>query len=128
VDLIYQASGAQVNFMGLALFKGHAVQLYEFEAEIPDEKYREFMRWAIINSGANYSMKQPLGILLIKLFNLRKNPFDNGRTAWVCSELAGFILSKFLNIEIDQDGLEFIGPKGIFSLCQKYLKPIEVAP
>ena len=125
VDLIYQASGAQVNFMGLALFRGQAKVISEFEAEISDEKYRQFMRWAIINAGAKYSFKQPLGILLVKMFNLSSNPFDNGRYSWVCSELVGFVLSSFLAVEV-KESLDTIGPKGIYKLCEKHLKQIEV--
>lgn len=126
VDLIYQASGLQVNFMGLEHFKEQAHIVAEFEASLPEEKHDEFMRWAIINSGANYSTKQVLGILLIKLFNLKRNPFSNGRIAWVCSELVGFILSSFFNIKIDENSLETIGPRGAFDLCKKHLRQIEV--
>lgn len=126
VDLIYQASGVQLNFMGLEHFKENALILYEFEGYLPDEKYREFMRWAITNSGASYSSKQPLGILAIKLFNLKKNPFANGRYAWVCSELVGFLLSSFFNLKIDEKELDTIGPRGIFDICKKHLKQIEV--
>jgi len=125
VDLIYQASGAQVNFMGIKNFQNHAVSLVEFEAEITEEKHKAFMKWAIMNSGAKYSLKQPLGILLVKLFNLRNNPFDNGRYAWVCSELVGFVLGSFLDMEI-KENLETIGPRGIHDLCQQHLKQIEV--
>ena len=126
VDLIYQASGAQVNFMGIQHFHDHAKTLYEFEFEISDEKYKQFMQWAIINSGADYSIKQPLGILLIKLFNLKRNPFDNGRCAWVCSELVGYFLVSCMGVYISDINLEIVGPIDIFKLCQKYFKPIEV--
>jgi hypothetical protein len=126
VDLIYQASGAQVNFMGLEMFKAHALILSEFEIDVEDDKYKEFMRWAIVNAGAPYSAKQPLGILLIKLFNLRKNPFANGGRAWVCSELVGVLLSSFFNIKIDNRDLETIGPRGIFDVCKQNLKQINV--
>jgi hypothetical protein len=120
VDIVYQASGLQVNFMGLQRFRDHAVTLAEFEFEMPDEMYKNFMRWAITNSGADYSMKQPLGILLIKLFNLRDNPFANGRSAWVCSELVGFVFDAFLGVKIDPKVLDIIGPKGIFKLCEEH--------
>lgn len=128
VDLIYQASGSQVNFMGLEHFKTQATSVHEFECEIPDSDYDDFMRWAIINSGAPYSAKQPLGILLIKLFNLRKNPFGNGEFAWVCSELVFFFFRKFAKIVINENEVETIGTRGIFDLCEKNLKKIEVKP
>jgi ABC-type uncharacterized transport system permease subunit len=124
VDLIYQASGAQVNFMGLDIFKSHVVIVKEFSIDIPDEKYKEFMRWAIINSGAPYSIKQPLGILLIKLFNLKRNPLQNGRAAWICSELVAFVLSAFLGVDINMNYFETLGPKGVFEICKKHFNEV----
>lgn len=112
--------------MGLDHFKNHAETLYEFEVDIDEDKYKQFMRWAITTSGADYSIKQPLGILLIKLFNLRRNPFDNGRCAWVCSELVGFFLLEFAGVYISDETLDVIGPRGIFELCQKNFKALEV--
>lgn len=125
VDLIYQASGAQVNFMGLGNFLNHARTIYEFEADVEDAKYRGFMRWAIINSGASYSLKQVLGILYVKMFNLKSNPFPGGRGAWVCSELAGYVLGTFLDTAMSEE-LDIVTPKQIFDICKKHLKQIEV--
>lgn len=126
VDLIYQASGSQVNFMGVDNFTANALVLYEFELFINDDQYKRFMRWAVINSGAPYSLKQPLGILLVTLFNLKVNPFANGRFAWVCSEIVGFFFESFFGLKIDERQLETIGPRGIFEICDKFAKPIEV--
>jgi len=126
VDLIYQASGVQVNFMGLEVFRAHALILSEFEVEVPDDKHKEFMRWAIVNAGTPYSMKQPLGILLIKLFNLERNPLQNGRTAWVCSEIVAFILSTFAGVDFDMRKLETIGPRGIFEICKKHFNEVKL--
>ncbi len=126
VDLIYQASGLQVNFMGLQLFNGWETSLSEFEAYVTDDIYRDFMRWAIMNAGADYSLKQALGIGLVKLFNLKDNPISNDQRTWVCSELAGYVLNSFIGIHIDKTALDNAGPKEIFDLCKKFLKPIEV--
>jgi len=124
VDLIYQASGAQVNFMGLEMFRSHATIIDEFEVEISDEQYRSFMRWAIINSGADYSIKQILGIALFKMFNLDRNPFKNGTKAWVCAELVEFVLMKFIGVSIDEKELETAGPKKIHEICNSNFKKI----
>lgn len=126
VDLIYQASGTQVNFVGLQHFEDHAICLAEFEVpDIDQADYRTFMREAIKSAGADYSKKQPLGILLIRVFNLRKNPFKNGKAAWVCSELVGYGLSKVLRkINLSDSDLEVIGPKGIFKICKTHFKQV----
>lgn len=126
VDLVYQASGVQVNFVGISHFKDQETSVYEFEVDVTDDKYRDFMRWAIVNAGAPYSLKQALGILLLKLFNLRKNPLSDGRKSWVCSELAGFFLVSFVGVSIKDDELDVIGPRGIFDICRRLFKEIEI--
>lgn len=126
LDLIYQASGVQVNFMGLSNFLTHAEPLFEFEVEADDEAYKAFMKWAVTNAGAPYSAKQVLGILLIKLFNLKKNPLSNKRSAWVCSELVGHVLGTFTKTEMGAADIESAGPKAIYEICLKNLKIIEV--
>lgn len=126
VDLIYQASGSQVNFVGLQHFEDHAMCLAEFEVpDIDPADYRVFMREAIKTAGADYSIKQPLGIFLIKVFNLTKNPFHNGKAAWVCSELVGYGLSNILKkINISEKEIEIMGPKGIFDICKANFKQV----
>lgn len=126
LDLIYQASGTQVNFMGITHFENQAICLAEFELpDVDGDDYKSFMREAVINAGAAYSTKQPLGIFLIKVFNLRKNPFRNGKAAWVCSELVGYVLCKILKrIELSEHDLEVLGPKGIFKICRNNFKQV----
>lgn len=123
--MIYQASGLQVNFMGVQYFDLYEIPIQEFRVQLGDDEYRRFMVWAIDNAGAPYSLKQALGILLVRLFNLRKNPLSADKKAWVCSELAGYVLSEFAKTEISNSELDVAGPKAIFDICQKYLKPIE---
>lgn len=117
VDLIYQASGTQVNFMGMEHFKNHAKILDEFEIDIDEDTYKKFMRWAVINAGAGYSLKQIFGILLIKIFRLKSNPFANGQCSWVCSELAGFVLKSFTKAALELSEIETMGPRKIYEIC-----------
>lgn len=126
VDLIYQASGSQVNFMGLQHFEDRAICLAEFEVpDIDPADYRAFMREAVKTAGADYSVKQPLGIFLIRVFNLNKNPFRNDKAAWVCSELVCYGLSKVLKkLSICESKFEVMGPKGIFKLCKENFKQV----
>lgn len=90
--------------------------------EIDDQSYSDYMKWAICNSGSSYSLKQILGMSLVKMFNLKKNPLGNGSTSWVCSELVGFVLKRFKGAELTDSDIETAGPKKIFEICEKLSK------
>lgn len=115
--LIYQASGTQVNFMGLKHFEDAAHIIKEFEFEISDENYKELLCWAVREAGAPYGIKAVLGILLVKCFNLKRNPFSDKDKTWFCSELAGKILRDFIGVYLKEDELEIVGPRRIFEIC-----------
>lgn len=97
-DLIYQATGAGVNFVGNAVFDESAQVVEEYVIEIPDENRKKLLQWCIDNAGKPYGHLQLVGIGLIrlaKLFGIRiKNPFSNGEGAYVCCELAAAALEN----------------------------------
>jgi len=112
-DIIYQASGSQVNFMGGKYFIQKATVVDEFEFEVSESTRKKMFRWAIKESGAPYGIKQIFGIALVKIFRLKKNPFASDQKTWVCSELAGFILEEYLGTDIGVD-LNIAGPRIIY--------------
>ena len=63
--------------------------------------------------------------MLVKLFNLRRNPFSNGEHAWICAELVEFFLKDFVGLDLDTNEFEVAGPKNIHRICEKYAKRIE---
>jgi hypothetical protein len=115
--LIYQASGTQVNFMGLKHFEDAAHIIKEFEFDISDAHYLEMLRWAVQEAGAPYGLKAVLGIFLVKCFNLKRNPFSDKNKTWFCSELAGKVLRDFIGVYLKEDELEIVGPRRIFEIC-----------
>lgn len=117
-DIIYQASGVQVNFMGLKHFVDHAEIVKEFEFQITLEEYKAYMKWAIQEAGAPYSVLQAFGILLVRLFKLKRNPFSNGCKAWVCSELVGKLLKDHFGANLPENQLDVAGPKYIYTICE----------
>lgn len=120
--LIYQASGLAVNFMEETRFlEGHEI-CAEFSIEISDETYIKTVQFAIDNSGVPYGISQIFGILYVKalaLFGKRvKNPFANGSSNYVCSELVAEILKEIICLDVEDD-LDTISPKEVFELLKK---------
>lgn len=115
--LIYQASGAQVNFTSPTVFESINETVAEFELEVSDEAKLEVVRFAVDNAGVPYGCRQIVGMAISRIFRLFgakvKNPFSDGRSTYVCSELVGTILEEKLGKEIKED-LDVIGPKGIY--------------
>ena len=110
-DLIYQASGTQVNFMGSELFYGHVHVFEEFEIQIKDEDYIEMMKFCIDNAGKPYSARDILAIL----FSSEK--LLDGREKFICSELVGIILEDYADIS---SGKKIPTPKDIYNLLVEY--------
>lgn len=90
-DMIYQATGSGVNFVGTVLFEQTAQVVEEYSIEIDDATRKKLLQWCVDNAGKPYGRMQILGISLVmlaKLVKLRiRNPFPNGNGAYVCCEL-----------------------------------------
>lgn len=114
LDLIYQASGVQNNFMGLTYFQQHAETVKEFDFEISDDNYSKLMTFCITKAGAPYSIKQAIDVGLFKLFGIKPKAFPDG---FVCSELVGHIIKDYISPENIDPNL--LTPKDIFRLCEK---------
>jgi hypothetical protein len=115
-ELIYQASGLQVNFVGSIFFYDHHIAVKEFELEISDEVHLEALRFAVDKAGTPYSIKQLFSILAYMLTG--KLLFRDGREAYVCSELIGEMLAEKIKITINKD-LDIVIPKDIYNILSE---------
>lgn len=122
--IIYQASGLMVNFMSPTIFENHSVVIKEYKVDVTNETYVDIMQFAIDNAGVPYAIKELFGIAIVKLLklfniNLNKNPFGDGKTTLKCSELGGYIIENFLDVDIKED-LDTISPLEIDQILSKY--------
>jgi hypothetical protein len=111
-DIIYEAVGVGVRFVGANLWSQHAEVIKEFEIDLSSDQYTELMRFCIDHAGIEYGKVQVLGIYAAKLFRMRENPFKNDDSLEVCSEIIGRILEQ-LGYEFNKS-LDLISPKDIF--------------
>ena len=112
-DIIYQASGLQVNFVGKNLFDQDHVTIAEFTLEVPDDIYTRSLQTAVDKAGFPYSIKQLFSLASYLLF--RKSLFEDGRSGYVCSELVGEMLQNEFGIKVSDD-LDIVTPKDIFNI------------
>ncbi len=117
--LIYQASGKMVNFMSEKQFDNTVHKYKEFEFEISEEAYKEYIKWAVRNAGVPYGLKTVLGILLVRVFNLKKNPFGDGQKSLFCAELSRIALSHFIGAYLPKEDFETAGLAKLFELCNR---------
>lgn len=118
-DVIYQASGLQVNFMSTSVFTGNNVIVKEFYVDVTDANYVKLMQFCIDNAGKPYSIKEILGFGWIKLNRLFgkevSNPFQEGTNEFVCSILADYILENFTSVAAIKD-FENVDPLMMFKV------------
>ena len=117
--LVYQASGSMVNFMGEKHFINAAHIAREFEFEISENSFKEYLKWAILNAGVPYGLKTVLGILIARVFNLKKNPFGDGESTLFCAELCRIVLNDFIGVHVAKEEFELAGLKKLFLICER---------
>ena len=127
---VYQASGLDVNFMGLEIFESNVEILHEYKIEVTRDQRRDMISRAIRLSGSPYGIKQIFGIAYHRFGRLFgqnwRNPFSDGEITAVCSEIVAAVLIN-LGFEFKQD-LDLITPRDIHDALEKGIKlglPIE---
>lgn len=116
-DIIYEAVGKGVRFIGLTNWLKHAEVVDEFSIEIPEEQYDNLMKYCIDEAGLDYGLVQCVGILVVELLSkvgviLNKNPFPGHSMDRICSEEVSNVL-KSIGIVIKKDR-NLISPKDIY--------------
>lgn len=100
-ELIYEAKGLSSYIINKKYLSGNTI--YEFEADVTDEKYYEIMKYIHGDVGVEYAWKEMIGYAVKRIFSIVgikiKNPFpQKGR---VCSESCGDIAVRFFGVSPD---------------------------
>jgi len=112
-EVIYEASGTEIKFLGTIAQKQRSNKILKtYKIELNRDEYRSLIDVCMELAGIKYGKNQVVGILLVNLFNLKTNPFSDGRKSQVCSELVARILEKVKNYHIAYD-LDIAGPREI---------------
>lgn len=100
--MIFQASGIAVNLMSAQNFFSVNKAIKEYEISLPDDVIDRL--WGFINDnlGIRYSLIEDFGILLMKIFHLKNQPFNQGMSAEFCSKL-GANVCILCGIDIKED-------------------------
>lgn len=116
-DLVYQASGLRVNFMGWNLFKSQEVIVKEFVIPVAPETKQKVIQFAMDNVGMPYSLGAALGILAVKgaaLIGVKiKNPIS--QRGYFCSELAAIILEDYCGAQLTDEDVRRMTPTDVYN-------------
>lgn len=116
-DLIYQASGTKVNFIGLSRFLEENLVVAEYTFEVTEETYIKILQWCIDSCGLKYSLKIALGLAIYRSLGLKTILLED--KGYVCSVLAATILDDFIDENIDPS---IMTPKLLFIYFEQYHK------
>lgn len=95
VDIVYEAGGANVKFLGPAAQKLRPVTVVvSYTINLTQEQKAILVRLCIEYAGLQYGILQLLGIGVAQLFGLKRNPLSRGSNQQICSELVGRLLSS----------------------------------
>lgn len=126
-DIVYQAVGKGVQFVGKILFETKNISVEEYEIQVSDDKYTEMMQFCIDNAGMPYGFVQVLSLGIKKLLsklNIKINNNPNqvisseiGLKTEFCSEIVTRCLNKVDPKDFDLNA-ESITPKDLNSILK----------
>lgn len=123
-DIIYQASGFQVNFIGLNRFKTKEIVIKEFPIQVNSETKIKMLQYCTDMSGVPYGILEIFGfpwVILNSAFGRHvNNPFSDGTKSFVCSEFVGDILKDVLGYDLPNP--QNLDPKQIY----QYLSNLKI--
>jgi hypothetical protein len=117
-EIAYEAAGSKIRFLNKEIFDKQAETLHTFTYELSRDEYRQLIKFCMTNVGIDYGNLQIVGMALVRIFNLKKNPFSDGRASQVCSETVAYFLQDILKKEIDFP-VEIAGPKHLYNYLIK---------
>jgi len=122
INMVYEASGVDVNFRGpLALEEKPTEVVHSYKLDITPEQFSKMVDLCVYHAAVNYGYIQLVGILLVRVLGLVKNPLSQGRKSQVCSEVVGRFLQEILNIGHDLN-LDTAGPREIQRVIEDHLQ------
>lgn len=121
-DIIYQAVGKGVQFIGNSLFILNSEPISEFQLEVDDEKYISLMQFCLDNAGISYGFWQVLALGIVRILskiniNINNSLQDKLKTEF-CSEIVYRCLDK-IDPEDFNLNAESVTPKDLFNLLKE---------
>lgn len=120
-DMVFQASDLKVNLQSYVNFDIKNDTVAEFDFDVSEDMGMNMLLSAFDKLGMNYAFSQLLGFSLVKFlakFGIKiQNPFHDGRSNYVCSELVGEFLSTYFNAKFDD--LDTLSPKDVYDYLVK---------
>lgn len=121
-NIVFQASGMNVNFISDINFNNKEFVFKEFTFPIDIGKKKELLQFAIDQLGKPYSIKGIFGMGLVRIGELLHikidNPFKYDQTQDFCSEMTAYIAENFAGIVIDQP-VANLAPKDLYTILDK---------
>jgi hypothetical protein len=113
-ELIYEAVGGGVRFVGQKVWESHAEEVKSYSIDITPENKKILLQYCVDNAGVEYGTIQNLGIFISSVLGLKKNLSEKGKN---CSEVVGEILKlegriikKDSNLLTPKDIDKILGP------------------
>lgn len=125
-DLVYQASGMKVNFIGWILFQQAEVAVHEFSIPVTAETKTKVIQFAIDNCGIEYALGQALGIGLVKaaaLFGKKiANPVSS--SGYFCSKMVAIILREYFNAPFTDEEIAVMTPTDCYDYLNIFMQHV----
>jgi len=109
VDIVWEAAGDGIRFLGPVAHVGKYNVIKEYIVELNKAEYARLIEYTHRYAHVGYGTLQLLGMLFARIFRMKRNPLSSGEASQVCSEAVGGLLKYVKGWELDIN-LDVYGP------------------
>jgi hypothetical protein len=109
VDIVWEAAGDGIRFLGPVAHVGKYNVIKEYIVELNKAEYARLIEYTHRYAHVEYGKLQLLGMLFARIFRMKRNPLSSGEASQVCSEAVGGLLKYVKGWELDIN-LDVYGP------------------
>ena len=123
VECFYHAASDMVHFLGGSIARESLEIVEEYSLEVNESQLALFDKMTKKRAGTPYAKLQLVGMMFVRLFKLKTNPWSDGTSTVVCSEEVTHMLRNVFDKEVPGD-VEIEGLRHLRDWCQKHLRKL----
>ena len=121
VEIVWEAAGSSIRFLGPIAHDKKYVVIKEYAVDITPTEYSKLIEYTHKYAHVDYGKLQLIGMLIARIFKMKKNILSKGEAEQVCSEAVAGLLKFVKGWDIDIN-MDVYGPDALDKWLEKKTK------
>lgn len=112
IDLVWEAAGSSIRFLGPIAHANRYKVVRQFDIPLTRTEYKRLIKYTHKYAHVDYGKWQLVGMLIARIFRMKKNLVSQGEAEQVCSEAVAGLLKYVKEWDIDIN-MDVYGPDAL---------------